>query len=227
MTVIAHVRTDFPSKFGVPRQSGAVPELKGEIVFEKEFRNPKAVEGLEAFSRIWVIWKFSENVREQWKASVRPPVLGGNTRIGVFATRSSYRPNPLGLTNLKLDGIEYTADRGPVLHVSGIDMMDGTPVYDIKPYLPAFDAHEAERAGFTETAPKKLLTVSAEEDLLSILPAEKRESLTHVLEQDPRPSYQEDPGRIYGFPYAGFEVRFRVDQRELRVLEIIPADRKK
>lgn len=218
---IATIHTDFPSKFGLPRQSGAVEELKGEIVFEKEYRDPKAVEGLEAYSRIWVIWQFSENVRDSWNATVRPPLLGGNTRVGVFATRSSFRPNALGLSSLALERIEFTDDRGPVLHVSGIDMMDGTPVFDIKPYLPAWDAHPDERAGFTETTQKKLLQVHCREELLSVLPEEKRRPLLTVLSQDPRPSYQNDPERVYGFSYAGHEVRFSVNGDLLSVTEII------
>ena len=217
---IATVHSDFSTKFGLPRQSGAVPDLKGEIVFEKEFRDPNAVQGLEEYSRIWVIWQFSENVRESWNATVRPPLLGGNTRVGVFATRSPFRPNALGLSNVALEGIEYTKERGPVLHVSGIDMMDKTPVFDIKPYIPAWDAHENEQAGFTQTTPKKLLQVQCDDMLLQVLPEEKRAPLLAVLAQDPRPSYQEDPLRIYGFSYAGFEVRFRVAEDVLTVTEI-------
>lgn len=218
---IAFIHTDFPTKFGLPRQSGAVPELEGEIVFEKEYRERQAVEGLENYSRIWVIWQFSENVRENWSPTVRPPILGGNRRVGVFATRSSFRPNALGLSNLVLKSIEYTKDRGPVLHVSGIDMTDGTPVFDIKPYIPAWDSHPQERAGFTETAEKKLLEVQCGEELLSALPKEKRQPLLCALAQDPRPSYQRDPKRIYGFSYAGVEVRFLVENNVLMVVELV------
>ena len=217
---IAHIHTDFPAKFGLPRQSGAVPELEGEIVFENEYRERKAVEGLEEYSRIWVIWQFSENARDSWSPTVRPPVLGGNKRVGVFATRSSFRPNALGLSNLALKSIEYTKDRGPVLRVSGIDMMDGTPVFDIKPYIPAWDSHPKERAGFTGTAEKRLLEVHCSDELLAVLPEEKRQPLLCALAQDPRPSYQNDPNRIYGFSYAGVEVRFLVENNALTVVEL-------
>ena len=229
---IAVIHTDFPEKFGLPRQSGAVEELTGEIVFEREFRDQNAVKGLEAYSRIWVIWQFSENVREgedeledkpaakEFRATVRPPILGGNIRVGVFATRSSFRPNALGLSNLALERIEYTKDRGPVLRVSGIDMMDGTPVFDIKPYIPAWDAHPDERAGFTDIVQKKLLKVQCPDELLSVLPEEKRAALLKVLAQDPRPSYQADPGRVYGFFFAGAQVRFMVDGAVLTVVDI-------
>ena len=221
LSVIAKIHTDFSSKFGLPRQSGAVPELTGEIVFEKEFRDPNAVEGLEDYSRIWVIWQFSENVRDTWSATVRPPLLGGNKRVGVFATRSSFRPNALALSNVKLDEIEYTKDRGPVLHVSGIDMMDGSPVFDIKPYIPVWDAHPYERAGFTDTTPKKLLQVHCEDSLLEKLSRSKRYALIQTLAQDPRPSYQQDPARIYGLSFAGLEVKFRVEGDSLMVLDIV------
>jgi len=219
--VIAHIYTDFPEKFGIPRQSGLIEELKGRIIFEKEYRNAEAVRGLEDFSHIWLLWQFSKAVREKgWSATVRPPLLGGNTRMGVFATRSPFRPNPIGLSCVRLDKVELS-DNGPVLYVAGADIMDGTPIYDIKPYLPYADCRPEAVGGFTELLKERRLTVLAEPALFEIIPDCKREALIKVLEADPRPSYQNDPERIYGMSFAGFEVKFSVEEDVLKVREIV------
>ncbi len=217
---IAKIRTDFPTKFGIPRQSGLVEELKGTIIFEPTYRNADALRGLEDFSHIWLIWKFSTGIGESWSPTVRPPKLGGNTKVGVFASRSPFRPNSLGLSCVKLDSIELTEKHGAVLNVSGADLMDGTEIVDIKPYIPYADCHTQATGGFSKdsTAPK--LTVECPEKLLSALPEEKRTALIRVLELDPRPAYQEDENRIYGFGFAGFEVKFSVKDRTLYVREI-------
>ena len=207
---IAKIHTDYDSKFGIPRQPGLVPDALGRIVFAPEFRNPDTVRGLETFSHLWLIWSFSENLREDWSATVRPPRLGGNTRLGVFATRSPYRPNPLGLSVVKLVSVEPDTPEGPVITVSGVDMMNGTPIYDIKPYVAYTDAIPEAVSGFAPEPPAKK-TVRAEEAALRRLPAEKREALLQVLALDPRPSYHNDPERVYGFPFAGHEVKFRVE----------------
>ena len=229
--MIARVRTDFPEKFGLPRQSGVVPELTGRVVFEPEYRSPDALRGLEGFSHIWLLWGFSggfssrggEEARS-WSPTVRPPRLGGNVRMGVFATRSPNRPNPIGLSAVKLCGIARDPELGPVLEVSGIDMADGTPVYDVKPYLPFADAIPEATGGFAEAVAGDPLTVKADGELLARLPEEKREPLLAVLRGDPRPRYQRDPRREYGFPYAGYEVRFTVEGEELTLKDIIPAE---
>ena len=220
LKIIARIHTDFKTKFGIPRQSGVVEELKGEIVFEPEFRNADAVRGLEDFSHIWLIWQFSENLRADWSPTVRPPRLGGNTHVGVFATRSPFRPNSLGLSSVKLDGIEYTADRGAVLHVSGADLMDGTPIFDIKPYIPYADCHTDALGGFTDKTEFKTLKVVIPEALKSKIPEGKLAALTGVLQNDPRPHYQNDPERVYGFEFAGIEIRFKVCDGVLSVTEV-------
>jgi tRNA-Thr(GGU) m(6)t(6)A37 methyltransferase TsaA len=217
---IARVHTDFPTKFGIPRQAGLVEALEAEVVFEPEFRNPDAVRGLEGFSHIWLIWGFSEAGRDNWSATVRPPRLGGNIRMGVFATRSPFRPNPIGLSSVRLVSVNLDDPRGPVLRVAGVDMMDGTPVYDIKPYLP-LDAHPDAGGGFTDSYQKYRLRVEFPGKWLEMIPAEKRAALVGALENDPRPSYQNDPDRKYGFAFAGFDVRFKVDGDALTVCEII------
>lgn len=222
MKIIAHISTDFSTKFGVPRQSGLVEEIKGEIVFEEEFRNPDAFRGLADFSHIWILWQFSQAVRETWSPTVRPPMLGGNKRVGVFATRSPFRPNSIGLSSVKLERIEYTADRGPVLHVSGCDLMNGTPIYDIKPYLAYTDSHPQASGGFTENTVDRSVSVEIGEEFLESVPQEKRQALIDVLAADPRPSYQNDPNRVYGFVYAGLEVRFTVGDGVLKVVSIQP-----
>ena len=208
--VIARMHSDFATKFGIPRQSGLVEELKSTIVFEPEFRNPDALRGIEDFSHLWIIWQFSEAVRTGWSPTVRPPRLGGNTRMGVFATRSPFRPNNLGLSSVKLLGVEHTQEFGTVLHVGGADLMDGTPIFDVKPYIPYSDCHADATGGFTDNAGDFLLKVEFPQELLNILPESKREAAIQVLSHDPRPSYQRKPDRIYGLTFAGFDLRFRV-----------------
>ena len=220
--VIARMHSDFATKFGIPRQSGLVEELRSTIVFEPEFRNADALRGLEDFSHLWIIWQFSEAVRQGWSPTVRPPRLGGNTRMGVFATRSPFRPNNLGLSCVKLLGVEQTADHGTVIHVGGADLMDGTPIFDIKPYIPYADCQTDATGGFTDNAGDFLLQVEFPADLLCKLPADKQEAAIQVLSHDPRPSYQRKPDRIYGLTFAGFDLRFRVQEDVLTVVEVIP-----
>ena len=217
---IARMRSDFPSKFGIPRQSGLVQELRSTIVFEPEFRNPDTLRGLEEFSHLWLIWQFSQAVRTTWSPTVRPPRLGGNTRMGVFATRSPFRPNNLGLSCVRLLGIEQTATEGTVVHVAGADLMDGTPIFDIKPYISYSDCHPDALGGFTSNAGEFLLKVEFPDHLLEILPEQKREAALGVLSHDPRPSYQRDPDRVYGLPFAGFDIRFTVKEDTLMVCEV-------
>ena len=218
--VIARMKSDFPSKFGIPRQSGLVEELRSTIIFQPEFRNSDALRGIEGFSHLWLIWQFSEAVRQDWSPTVRPPRLGGNTRMGVFATRSPFRPNNLGLSCVRLLGVEQTAEYGTVLHVGGADLMDGTPIFDIKPYIPYSDSHADALGGFTDTADAFLLEVNFSRDLLAQLPEDKREAILAVLSHDPRPSYQRTPGRVYGLPFAGFDIRFTVTDSQLTVVEV-------
>ena len=217
---IAHIQTDFPTKFGVPRQSGIIESLKGRIVFEPEYRNAEAVRGLEEFSHIWLLWEFSEAVREDWSPTVRPPRLGGNVRKGVFATRSPFRPNPIGLSSVKLDKVEIDPKLGPVLHVSGADLMDGTPIYDIKPYIAYTDSHPDAVSGFATKPAEYLLEVDFPEELLQKVPENQRKSLIEVLAHDPRPQYHDDPKRVYGMAFGGMEVKFKVVQQKLTILEI-------
>ena len=219
--VIARMRSDFPTKFGIPRQSGLVEELESTIVFEPEFRNPDALRGIEGFSHLWIIWQFSQAVRNEWSPTVRPPRLGGNTRMGVFATRSPFRPNNLGLSCVKLLGIEETENDGTVIHVAGADLMDGTPIFDIKPYIPYSDSFPYAIGGFTDTAADFLLDVDFPTRLLELLPENKRQAAIGVLSHDPRPSYQRKPGRIYGLNFAGFDIRFTVEEKTLTVCEVI------
>ena len=218
--VIARIHTDFPTKFGIPRQSGLIGDLKGEIVFEPEYRNPDALRGLEDLSHIWILWEFSEAVRDTWSPTVRPPRLGGNKRVGVFATRSPFRPNALGLSCVKLESVELHTDRGPVLHVSGADLMDQTPIFHIKPYLNFADSHPEASGGFTDQTREYHLRVEIPEELLSAVENEKREALKAVLSHDPRPSYQDDPDRIYGMEFAGYEIHFTVKDRVLTVTDV-------
>ena len=220
--VIARIHSDFATKFGIPRQSGLVDELRSTIVFEPEFRNPDALRGIEDFSHLWIIWQFSEAVRQGWSPTVRPPRLGGNTRMGVFATRSPFRPNNLGLSSVKLLGVEHTEKYGTVLHVGGADLMDGTPIFDIKPYIAYGDSHPDAKGGFTDTAGEFLLKVNFPEELLRVLPEEKRSAAVGVLSHDPRPSYQRKAGRIYGLIFAGFDIRFTVEEDTLTVTEVNP-----
>ena len=220
--IIARMRSDFPTKFGIPRQSQLVEDLRSTIVFEPQYRNADALRGIEGFSHLWIIWQFSEAVRTGWSPTVRPPRLGGNTRMGVFATRSPFRPNNLGLSCVRLLGVEQHPELGPVIHVSGADLMDGTPIFDVKPYIPYADAHPEALGGFTDTAGDFLLAVEFPEPLLSILPESKRDAAIGVLSHDPRPSYQRNPDRVYGLPFAGFDIRFKVADKTLTVLEVVP-----
>ncbi len=220
MKIIGHIKTDFKEKFGIPRQSGLVKESKGRIFFEKEYNVPEAFRGLEAFSHVWVLWQFSEAVRENWSPTVRPPLLGGNKRMGVFATRSPFRPNSVGLSALKLDSVEFSEKEGVILHVSGADLLDGTPIYDIKPYLPYADSIPDAVGGFTENLEERCLEIEFPEALLEKVKEEKRKALIAVLAADPRPSYQNDPERVYGMRFADYEVRFKVDGKNLTVMSV-------
>lgn len=221
MKIIARIYTDFPQKFGIPRQSGLVQDLKGTIVFEKEYRSEDAVKGLEGFNYIWLLWQFQGTDRDNWSATVKPPRLGGNTHMGVFATRSPFRPNNIGLSSVKLDKIEFT-ENGPVLQVSGIDLRDGTPIYDIKPYLPYTDCHTDAKGGFANEVKEYELAVDFPTELLEIIPEQKRKGIIEVLKQDPRPSYHNNPERRYGVAYAGFDVHFTVRDGVVRVFEVVP-----
>ena len=218
--VIARMRSDFATKFGIPRQSGLVEQLRSTIVFEPEFRNPDALRGIEDFSHLWIIWQFSEAVRQDWSPTVRPPRLGGNTRMGVFATRSPFRPNNLGLSSVTLLGVEHTAEFGTVLHVGGADLMDGTPIFDIKPYIAYGDSHPEATGGFTDAAGDFLLQVVFPPELLKKLPEAKQEAAVGVLSHDPRPSYQRKPDRVYGLTFAGFDIRFKVIGDVLTVVDV-------
>ncbi len=217
---IAHIQSDFKEKFGIPRQSGLVEALRASIIFTPPYRVPDAVRGLEEFSHIWLVWEFSQARREGWSPTVRPPRLGGNARLGVFATRSPFRPNALGLSAVRLEAVEADASLGPVLHVSGADLLDGTPIYDIKPYVPYADAIPGASGGFADRVERKRLEVQCPQALLELIPPEKREALLAVLAQDPRPSYQSDPGRVYGMAFADWQVRFTVEGERLVVGEI-------
>ena len=221
MRVIARIHSDFATKFGVPRQSGLVDALESTVVFEPEYRNMDALRGLEDFSHLWLVWVFDKAVRRDWSPTVRPPRLGGNRRMGVFATRSPFRPNPIALSSVKLAGIEQTAEQGPVLHIRGADLMDGTPILDIKPYIPYADAHPEALGGFAAVPAGETLEVLISPDMLEKIPPERREALRGVLAQDPRPHYQDDPERIYGFGFAGMEVKFSVEGTCLTVREIL------
>ena len=220
MKMIARIRSDFPTKFGIPRQSGLVRELKSTIVFEPEYRDENALRGIEQFTHLWLIWQFSGAVREDWSPTVRPPRLGGNTRIGVFATRSPFRPNPIGLTSVRLEAVERDPHLGMVLVVSGADLMDGTPILDIKPYIPFTDAHSDAADGYTAQTITHALEVNFPQELLEHIDPDKRDALSGVLRQDPRPSYQDDPKRIYGFRFASWEIRFRVENNMLTVVSV-------
>ena len=218
--VIARMHSDFATKFGIPRQSGLVEELRSTIVFEPEFRNPDALRGIEDFSHLWIIWQFSEALRQGWSPTVRPPRLGGNTRMGVFATRSPFRPNNLGLSSVRLLGVEHTEQYGTVLHVGGADLMDGTPIFDIKPYIPYGDCHPDASGGFTDKAGEYLLHVNFPAPLLERLPEDKRQAALGVLSHDPRPSYQRKPNRVYGLTFAGYDIRFTVSEETLTVVDV-------
>ncbi len=216
MNVIAHIRTEFPEKFGIPRQSG-LAATRGTIVFESEYRNADALRGLDGFSHIWLLWEFSEAVRDGWSPTVRPPRLGGNTRMGVFATRSPFRPNPVGLSCVKLIAIRRDVQYGTVMDVEGADLMDGTPIFDIKPYLPFADSHPEATGGFADPVREDHLTVMLPEEMATVFTKAQQDTLRDVLAQDPRPSYQDDPTRVYGMAFAGHTVRFRVEGDTLTV----------
>lgn len=220
MKIIAKIESDFKEKFGIPRQSGIADELTARIVFEPEYRVSEALRGLDGYSHLWLIWQFSEAVREDWSPTVRPPRLGGNKRMGVFATRSPYRPNPIGLSSVKLLSIEHTKDEGDVLIVSGADLLDGTPIYDIKPYLPFTDSHPEAMAGFSEPVREYALNVDFCKELLSKIDVSKQNALIKILEHDPRPSYQNDPEREYGMRFSDYEIFFKVDSDTLTVTRV-------
>lgn len=220
MKIIARIYTDLPDKFGLPRQSGIVDGLCGRIVFEKEYRVKEALDGIEEFSHLWLLWEFSENIREGWSPTVRPPRLNGNRRKGVFATRSPFRPNPIGLSCVKLISTEHTEDEGDVLIVSGVDMINGTPIYDIKPYITYTDSHPEAVQGFAQEVMDYCLTVNFPTELLNILPLEKRDTARALLSQDPRPAYHNDASRVYGMKYAGYDIKFTVDGNTLTVKDI-------
>lgn len=219
MQPIARVRTCYPEKFGVPRQSGLVPGARARLVFEPPFRNPESVRGLDGFSHLWLIWVFSQNVREGWSPTVRPPRLGGNVRMGVFATRAPFRPNPIGLSAVRLERVEMHPREGPVLHLSGVDLVDGTPILDIKPYVPLADCITEASAGFT-ASPLQRLEVDIPQALAAAMSPEERKALEDTLSLDPRPQYQDDPARVYGLSFSGWDIKFRVEGRHLHVFAV-------
>lgn len=218
---IAHIHCDFKAKFGIPRQSGLIESVRAKIIFLPEYRNPDAFRGIEGYSHLWLLWQFSEAVRQDWSPTVRPPRLGGNKRMGVFATRSPYRPNPIGLSSVKMVSVELNTSKGPVIEVAGADLLDGTPIYDIKPYLAYTDSHPEARSGFalTSDAPKAEVSISA--DLLEKIPEHLRQSTLDILAEDPRPGYQNDPERIYTLGYSNFEICFKVDGGIITVIDIL------
>ena len=221
MEVIARIRNDFDTKFGVPRQSGLVQSALSCVVFEPEYRNPDALRGMDGFSHLWLVWVFSEAVRDGWSPTVRPPRLGGNTRMGVFATRSPFRPNAIGLSSVEIDRVENHPELGPVLWVRGADLMNGTPILDVKPYLPYTDSHPEAKGGFAFGPGQGAVEVECPAEWLALIPEEKRPALIEALSQDPRPGYQHESGRRYGISYAGYDVRFTVEGQTLRVCEIV------
>ena len=224
LKVIAKIETDFPTKFGIPRQSGLIPELRGRIIFEPEYRNPEALRGIEGYSHLWLLWEFSEVSIDNWSPTVRPPRLGGNKRMGVFATRSPYRPNPIGLSSVELVAVEKTKQFGTVLRVKGADLLDGTPILDIKPYLAFTDSHEAAKGGFADTVKDYSLTVNIPDDIAKAFSADELESLSSILSQDPRPSYQNEADRVYGMRFNDCEIKFSVDGD---ILAVISAEKQK
>jgi len=219
LNIIATIKTDFPTKFGIPRQSGLIPELKARIVFEPEYRNIDALRGLEGYSHLWIIWKFSEAITEEWSPTVRPPRLGGNKRVGVFATRSPFRPNPIGISCLKLNEIVMENDR-VVLKVEGVDMLDGTPVYDVKPYVAFTDSIPNAVGGFSDNVKDYSLIVNYDDSLFNGFSSEFKNEVLKILENDPRPSYHDDPERIYGVNFSGNEIKFKVKDKNLTIISI-------
>ena len=220
MKIIARIKSEFPEKFGIPRQSGLVSSLKAQIIFEEEYRNLDAVRGLDEFSHLWIIWQFSKAVRDTWSPTVRPPRLGGNKRIGVFATRSPFRPNAIGLSSVKIEKIDLDGENAPVIHVSGADLMDGTPIFDIKPYLAYTDAHPDAAGGVTENVADRRLKVEFDGELINSVPDEIKTALCDLLAEDPRPSYQNDSKRVYGLSFSGYEIGFTVDKKTLKVIKL-------
>lgn len=220
LNIIGVVRTDFSEKFGIPRQSGLVKTLKGKIIFEPEYRDASALKGLEGFSHLWILWKFSEAVTDNWSPTVRPPRLGGNKRMGVFATRAPYRPNPIGLSSVKIEKIDLNTPDGPVIEISGADMLDGTPIYDIKPYIAYTDSHPEALGGFSDEVFDNCLMVEENEEYKNVMPSDKYEALLQILASDPRPGYKDDSNRVYGLSFAGFEVKFTVRDGILRIESI-------
>ena len=220
MKIIARIKSEFPEKFGIPRQSGLVSSLKAQIIFEEEYRNLDAVRGLDEFSHLWIIWQFSKAVRDTWSPTVRPPRLGGNKRIGVFATRSPFRPNAIGLSSVKIEKIDLDGENAPVIHVSGADLMDGTPIFDIKPYLAYTDAHPDAVGGFTENVADRRLKVEFDGELENAVPDDIKTALCDLLAEDPRPSYQNDSKRVYGLSFSGYEIGFTVDKKTLKVIKL-------
>lgn len=227
MKIIGYIHSDFPTKFGIPRQSGLVETLKATITFEPEYRNPEAFRGLEEFTHIWLIWKFSKSEKQHWSATVKPPRLGGKKRMGVFATRSPYRPNDIGLSSVRLEKIEFHEEKGPVLYVAGADLADGTPIYDIKPYIAYTDAHPEAAEGFAGTVKTKELQVEFPEELLQCYSTEKQAAIIGVLKQDPRPAYDTDESRVYGVEFAGYDVHFTVKGSILTVKELVKIENMK
>lgn len=223
MKVIARIHSDFSSKFGVPRQSGLVDALEATVVFEPEYRNADALRGMEGFSHLWLVWVFDKAARSTWSPTVRPPRLGGNERMGVFATRSPFRPNPIALSCVRLAGVEHTKEYGTVLRIRGADLMDGTPILDIKPYIPYADCHPDAIGGFAAAPAGETLEVVIPQEILEKIPESRREALRGVLAQDPRPHYHDDPARVYGFGFAGLEVKFSVDGGILTVVDVRPS----
>lgn len=221
MKIIAHIKTDFPTKFGIPRQSSLADELTGEIIFEPEYRQPEAFRGIEEFSHLWLLWEFSEAKREHWSATVKPPRLGGKVRMGVFATRSPFRPNPIGLSCVRLVEVRFDETHGPVLVVAGVDLMDKTPIYDIKPYLPYVDAHPEAMGGFGDRVKAHELDVLFLDELRERLPEEKRAGAIAFLKQDPRPAVHKDPARVYKIAYAGYDIHFTVEAEQLTVVDVV------
>lgn len=219
MKIIAHIKNDFTSKFGIPRQSGLVPEMMSQIIFEPEFRNPDAVRGLEDFSHLWLIWNFSQSKPTE-SLTVRPPRLGGNKRMGVFATRSPFRPNPIGLSCVKIEKIEIDADLGPVISVLSADLMDGTPIYDIKPYIPYADCIPNAVGGFADNVKEYRLNVNMPSDICGDIDEKFKSALYEILANDPRPSYQNEPERIYSFEFGGYKIRFKADEKNLTLTEL-------
>ncbi len=217
LKIIAKIKTDFPTKFGIPRQSGLIPELRGKIIFEPPYRNPEALRGIEGFSHLWLLWEFSESVCDNWSPTVRPPRLGGNKRVGVFATRSPFRPNPIGLSSVKLERIINDANLGTVLEISGADLMDGTPIYDIKPYIAYTDSHAEALGGFSENVFENTLTVDFPNNLKELLPEVTASALLKILESDPRPAYKTDGDRIYSFEFSDYNIKFSVNDNILTV----------